>query len=75
MSLPTGAMLLYPTVDLPPTSFGTPENPQSDMLLDQKTGKLGQATITLAYFSRTGDTHDYIGDISNKIQLNSSPFE
>jgi hypothetical protein len=68
-------MLLYPTVDLPPTCFGTPENQQSDMLLVKKTGKRAQARIALAYFSRTGDTHDYIGDISIKVQLESSPFE
>jgi hypothetical protein len=68
-------MLFYPTVDIPPTSFGTPCDRYSDMLLDQKTGKRGQALITLAYFSRTGDTHDYIGDMSNKTQLEFSPFE
>lgn len=68
-------MLLYPTMDLPPTAFGTPKNLQSDMLLDAKMGKLVQATIALTYFSRTGDTDDYIGDTSNKIQLQSAPFE
>ena len=68
-------MLLYPTVDIPPTAFGTPENRQNDMLVGRKTGTLAQAGVALAYFSRTGDTHDYIGDVSNKVQLDSVPFE
>jgi hypothetical protein len=71
----TGDMLLYPTMDLPPTSFGTAEDRYSDMLLNRKTGRRAQASIALAYFSRTGDTHDYVGNMSNKILLGSAPFE
>lgn len=74
VSLPAGAMLFYPTIDLPPTSFGTPGNRKSNMLLNKKTGKRAQATIALAYFSRTEDTLEYIGDIST-VQLQSSPFQ
>jgi hypothetical protein len=74
-SCPTGSMFLYPTIDVPPTSFGTPQNGQSDMLIDRQTGKPGQASVMLTYFSRSGDTHDYIGDSSHKIQTESLPFE
>ncbi|KIM78595.1 hypothetical protein PILCRDRAFT_824224 [Piloderma croceum F 1598] len=76
--LTKGAMLFYPTVDLPPTAFGTPGNRRSNKLVDRKTGKPGQATIIMAYFSRTGDTHDYIGNIGNtssKVHFGSLPFE
>jgi len=73
--LTNGCMLFYPTVELPPASFGTPENPYSDKLMDRKTSQQGHATIVLTYFTRVGDKLEYTGDMSNAVRLGFSPFE
>jgi hypothetical protein len=65
--------MFYPTVDLPPDSFGTRENPQSDKLVDPKTNVPRTATILLAYFTTTGSKVDFIGK-SEVTQLDFSPF-
>jgi hypothetical protein len=71
--------MFYPTVRLPPDSFGTPENPFSDMLHDEKSSKKGKATIVLAYFTRVGDSDElqYADGDANTITLQSkySPFD
>lgn len=67
-------VLFYPTIELPPSSFGAPGNPLGDKLLDQKTDKPGRATIVLAYFTRAGDKIEHIGE-AETVQLPYSPFE
>jgi hypothetical protein len=69
-------MLMYPTVDLPPSSFGTYENPYSDILVDETTSSPGSATILMAYFTREGDTLKPVGNVNfEEIKLDSSPFD
>ena len=50
--------MLFPTTDLPPDSFGTPENIgflDSDMLVFEPPTRAPQkGTILLAYFTKTG---------------------
>ncbi|KAF7972307.1 hypothetical protein HWV62_18484 [Athelia sp. TMB] len=51
--------LFIPTVDLPPDIFGTPEDPSSRILFDQRPTELpggrARASIVLAYFTRVGN--------------------
>ncbi|KDR77228.1 hypothetical protein GALMADRAFT_139239 [Galerina marginata CBS 339.88] len=68
-------MMLLPTVDYPPTAFGTLDDPLSSKLMDKKTSKPAQATIVLAYFTRTGDDLDYIGDIKDQIRVDGTPYQ
>jgi hypothetical protein len=58
---PPGDMLFYPTIEIPPASFGTPWDDYSDMLLDTRISKRGRASVMLTYFTRIGDELDYIG--------------
>ena len=68
-------MIVYPTIELPPTSFGTRDNPYSNMLADTMTSKPVTARIIMGYFTRAGDKLEMIGDENTmKIQLDSTPF-
>jgi hypothetical protein len=60
--LRTGDVLFYPTIELPPASLDTRENPYSDMLLDRKTDRPGKATMLLAYFTKIRE-HESSGEI------------
>ncbi|KAF8341751.1 hypothetical protein F5887DRAFT_976677 [Amanita rubescens] len=75
--LAEGCILVYPTIDLPPTSFGTHDNPYSNMLVDAMTSNPVTADILMAYFTRIGDKMGFkTGDPDNsfQIKLNSTPF-
>lgn len=66
----SGCFVFYPTVELLPTTFGTPENPQSDQLWnvwDGETSGPTTATVIMAYFTRVGSTLGYIGDMTNAV--------
>lgn len=74
MAIPSGDVLFYPTVELPPTAFGTVENPESAMLLDRKTSTLGRAIILLTYFTKVGP--DVPVDDGTKVtQLDHAPLD
>lgn len=45
-------MVVFPTVDLPPDSFGTRENPHSEKLVDPNNLEPRNATIFMAYFTK-----------------------
>ena len=67
-------MLVYPTIDLPPASFGTRDNPYSDLLVDTVTSSPGTATIILAYFTRAGDELKFTGDKTKPVHIDGTPF-
>ena len=67
-------MLFCPTIDLPPTSFGTRQNRYSDMLIDRKTSQRGQALVLMAYFTRAGDNPDYNPDDIKTTRFDNSPY-
>jgi hypothetical protein len=74
---PTGCMLVLPTIDLPPTSFGTHDNMYSNMLVDTMTSNPVTAHILMAYFTRAGDKLEVTGDHddSTQIKLDFAPLQ
>jgi hypothetical protein len=57
-----GGMVFYPTIDLPPDSFGTRENRQSEKLVDPETFEPQKdAAVLLGYFTTVGPKIDHIG--------------
>ena len=64
-------MIVYPTIELPPASFGTRDNPYSNMLVDSTSNPV-TASIIMGYFTRAGDQLEWTGDRENsKIQIDS----
>lgn len=55
-------MILLPTVEFPPTSFGTRDNPYSNILVDTTTSDPVTANILMAYFTRAGTELAFTGD-------------
>ena len=55
-------MMVFPTIDLPPTSFGTRDNPYSNMLADSVTSNPVSSTIIMGYFTRAGEKLKWTGD-------------
>ena len=68
--------MVLPTIELPPASFGTRDNPYSNMILDSVTSNPVTASIIMGYFTRAGDELKWTGDPdeTKKIQLDFSPF-
>jgi hypothetical protein len=72
-----GAVLFYPTIDLPPDSFGTRGNFQSDKLVHPETlARVApqSVTILLAYFTRVGSELDCISEGGETTTLDFVPF-
>ncbi len=69
-------MLVYPTIELPPASFGSRDNLYSDMLVDTMTSNPVKAYILMAYFTRAGNELEVAGghDKYKEIKLDSTPF-
>ena len=55
-------MMVFPTIDLPPTSFGTRDNPYSNMVVDSVTSNPVTANIIMGYFTRAGERLKWTGD-------------
>ncbi|KAF8346442.1 hypothetical protein F5887DRAFT_961991 [Amanita rubescens] len=64
--LTEGCLIVYPTIEFPPTSFGTHDNPYSNMLVDS-TAPSNPVTVNIlmAYFTRAGDKLKWTGDRDN----------
>lgn len=69
-----GCMIFYPTVDVPPDCFIAHENPRNDLLVFEKTHEPQKVKILLAYFTRTGSQLKHIGETTQTIKVDSTPF-
>jgi hypothetical protein len=71
-------MVIFPTVDLPPNSFGTPQNRECPKLVDDNSNILPKATVAMAYFTRVGPVmeppKEEDGGVE-EIQLDFSPYK
>jgi hypothetical protein len=67
--------MFFPTIDLPPDSFGTIRNRESPVLLDAQSGERPEAKVVMAYFPRVGPELDCLEDECKDIQVDSAPYD
>jgi len=76
IELPCGTMLLFPTTDLPPNSFGTLENGGflgGNMLVyDPPTLAPQKVTLLMAYFTQTGP--GLVANSGETFKLDTAPY-
>jgi hypothetical protein len=71
-------MILFPTTDLPPNSFGTSENwgflGGTMLLYEPPTLSPQKGTILLGYFTKKGSIEERVNQ-ENAIKLDTAPYD